>query len=174
MYAASRRWCVLGDFGRAYCSLCSAPPLYGNADPQAMAFNALSQSFIHWGFLAWAILGGLSSIIDGHLHCDKAFLLDTSYSALPSACGDKAINSWIGNVVDAWHCGSSCGYYRSYWFPWPTNQLRSERTVWHFRQLCISKCCYRVCYRNVHAVCIKWQARGIQLVSRYNIILSVC
>eukprot|EP00487_Bulimina_marginata_P011861 TRINITY_DN7767_c0_g1_i1.p1 TRINITY_DN7767_c0_g1~~TRINITY_DN7767_c0_g1_i1.p1 ORF type:complete len:107 (+),score=47.78 TRINITY_DN7767_c0_g1_i1:157-477(+) len=60
----------------------SAPPLYGNADPQAMAFNALSQSFMHWGFLAWAILGGLSSIVLMHLHYDKGLPLKPMYSAL--------------------------------------------------------------------------------------------
>ena len=36
----------------------SPPPLYGSeADVFQKAVNALSQSFMHWGFLAWAILG---------------------------------------------------------------------------------------------------------------------
>ncbi len=55
----------------------SPPPLYGSQEnPQQGAINALSQSFMHWGgFLAWAILGSLTSIVLMHLHYDKGLPL---------------------------------------------------------------------------------------------------
>ncbi len=42
----------------------SSPPLFGveSKTPQAV-YPALSQSFMHWGFLAWAILGSLATIV---------------------------------------------------------------------------------------------------------------
>ena len=54
----------------------SAPPLYGESpDLQQRAFNALSQSFMHWGFLAWSIVGSLTAIVVMHLHYDKGLPL---------------------------------------------------------------------------------------------------
>ena len=78
----------------------SPPPFYGETNIEDMAVNALSQSFLHWGFLAWAILGGLSSIVLMHLHYDKGLPLKPRTLLYP-LLGDKAINGWLGNVVDA-------------------------------------------------------------------------
>ncbi|MDF5446959.1 BCCT family transporter, partial [Vibrio parahaemolyticus] len=78
----------------------TAPPLYGEASPKTAAINALSQSFMHWGFLAWAILGGLSSIVLMHLHYDKGLPLKPRTLLYP-VFGDKAIKGWIGDVADA-------------------------------------------------------------------------
>ncbi|MDW3155754.1 methyl-accepting chemotaxis protein, partial [Vibrio sp. 779(2023)] len=77
----------------------TAPPLYGEASPKTSAINALSQSFMHWGFLAWAILGCLSSIVLMHLHYDKGLPLKPRTLLYP-IFGDKAIHGWIGNLAD--------------------------------------------------------------------------
>ena len=39
------------------------------------AHVALAQSFVHWGFLAWAVLGSLLAIVLMHLHYDKGLPL---------------------------------------------------------------------------------------------------
>ncbi|MBU2897054.1 BCCT family transporter [Vibrio hepatarius] len=78
----------------------SPPPFFGETNMEDMAVNALSQSFLHWGFLAWAILGGLSSIVLMHLHYDKGLPLKPRTLLYP-LFGNKAINGWLGNVVDA-------------------------------------------------------------------------
>ncbi|QGK70188.1 BCCT family transporter [Allosaccharopolyspora coralli] len=43
----------------------SPPPLYADVRPgsQEAVNSALAQSFTHWGFLAWAVLGSLGSIV---------------------------------------------------------------------------------------------------------------
>ncbi|NAW68929.1 BCCT family transporter [Vibrio sp. V27_P1S3P104] len=78
----------------------SAPPIFGAASPQKMAINALSQSFMHWGFLAWAILGCLSSIVLMHLHYDKGLPLKPRTLLYP-ILGQRAVNGWIANTIDA-------------------------------------------------------------------------
>ncbi|TMV05636.1 BCCT family transporter [Ruegeria sediminis] len=80
----------------------STPPLFGDlsADPQAMANAALAQSFLHWGFLAWAILGSLTTVMLMHYHYDKGLPLAPRTLLYP-VFGDRAINGWIGLVADA-------------------------------------------------------------------------
>ncbi len=78
----------------------SPPPFFGDASAVDNAVNALSQSFLHWGFLAWAILGGLSSIVLMHLHYEKGLPLKPRTLLYP-LLGDRAINGWFGNLVDA-------------------------------------------------------------------------
>jgi hypothetical protein len=52
------------------------PPFYGvEGKTYAAGVAALSQSFLHWGFLAWAVLGSLLSIVLMHLHYDKGLPL---------------------------------------------------------------------------------------------------
>jgi glycine betaine transporter len=55
----------------------SPPPLFAGVQPhtEAAAHVALAQSFVHWGFLAWAVLGSLLSIVLMHLHYDKGLPL---------------------------------------------------------------------------------------------------
>ncbi|MGI9288271.1 MAG: BCCT family transporter [Pseudomonadales bacterium] len=79
----------------------SPPPLYGvEAASKAAVFPALAQSFMHWGFLAWTVLGSLTTIILMHLHYDKGLPLKPRTLLYP-IFGDRAINSWLGSVVDA-------------------------------------------------------------------------
>jgi choline-glycine betaine transporter len=80
----------------------STPPLFGDlsADPQAQAHAALAQSFMHWGFLAWAILGALTTVMLMHYHYDKGLPLAPRTLLYP-VFGDRAINGPIGLIADA-------------------------------------------------------------------------
>jgi len=77
------------------------PPLY-DVTPETLeaVYPALAQSFLHWGFLAWAILGSLTTVVLMHLHYDKGLPLKPRTLLYP-VFGNRAINSWLGSVVDA-------------------------------------------------------------------------
>mgnify|MGYP003645051501 FL=1 len=79
----------------------SPPPLYGGeaGTPQA-AYNALAQSFMHWGFLAWAILGTLSGIVLMHLHYEKGLPLKPRTLLYP-VFGERVMTGWFGALIDA-------------------------------------------------------------------------
>ncbi len=79
----------------------SPPPLFDVAPASAAAaYPALAQSFMHWGFLAWAILGSLSTIVLMHLHYNKGLPLQPRTLLYP-VFGRFAIDSWLGSVADA-------------------------------------------------------------------------
>ncbi|WP_300587677.1 BCCT family transporter [Marivita sp.] len=80
----------------------SNPPLFGDlsGDPQAQTHAALAQSFLHWGFLAWAILGSLTTVMLMHYHYDMGLPLAPRTLLYP-VFGDKAINGPIGLIADA-------------------------------------------------------------------------
>ncbi|MEM9629814.1 MAG: BCCT family transporter [Pseudomonadota bacterium] len=80
----------------------SSPPLFGDlsGDPQARADAALAQSFLHWGFLAWAILGSLTTVMLMHYHYDKGLPLAPRTLLYP-VFGDRALNGPIGLIADA-------------------------------------------------------------------------
>jgi glycine betaine transporter len=78
------------------------PPLFGDlsADPAAQTSAALAQSYLHWGFLAWAILGSLTTVMLMHYHYDKGLPLAPRTLLYP-IFGDRAINGPIGLIADA-------------------------------------------------------------------------
>lgn len=79
----------------------SPPPLFDvAAASQEAVYPALAQSFLHWGFLGWALYGGCATIVYMHLHYDKGLPLKPRTLLYP-IFGDKAINTWIGSVADA-------------------------------------------------------------------------
>lgn len=79
----------------------TAPPLYGeSADIQQRAFNALSQSFMHWGFLAWSIVGSLTAIVIMHLHYDKGLPLKPRTLLYPMF-GERVLTGHTGALIDA-------------------------------------------------------------------------
>jgi glycine betaine transporter len=80
----------------------STPPLFGDLsnDPQARADAAMAQSFLHWGFLAWAILGSLTTIMLMHYHYDKGLPLAPRTLLYP-VFGDRALKGPIGLIADA-------------------------------------------------------------------------
>ncbi|GAA4903352.1 BCCT family transporter [Ferrimonas pelagia] len=79
----------------------SPPPLYDAPSGSVEAgYNALSQSFMHWGFLAWAILGSLTAIVFSHLHYDKGLPLKPRTLLYP-IFGQRVMTGWFGAIVDA-------------------------------------------------------------------------
>lgn len=78
------------------------PPLFGDlsGDPTAAAHAALAQSYLHWGFLAWAILGALTTVMLMHYHYEKGLPLAPRTLLYP-VFGDRAINGPIGLIADA-------------------------------------------------------------------------
>lgn len=79
----------------------SSPPYFGAESTTPQAVNpALAQSFMHWGFLAWAILGALTTIMLMHYHYEKGLPLSPRTLLYP-VFGDKAINGPIGLIADA-------------------------------------------------------------------------
>ncbi|MCA8879156.1 MAG: BCCT family transporter [Rhodobacteraceae bacterium] len=80
----------------------STPPLFGDlaGDPAARAHTALAQSFLHWGFLAWAILGALTTVMFMHYHYDRGLPLAPRTLLYP-VFGDRALTGPIGLIADA-------------------------------------------------------------------------
>lgn len=80
----------------------SAPPLFAGteAGTTAAAYNALAQSFMHWGFLAWAILGSLTGIVFMYLHYEKGLPLKPRTLLYP-VFGDRVMTGPLGAIVDA-------------------------------------------------------------------------
>ncbi|AUI87653.1 BCCT transporter [Vibrio azureus] len=151
----------------------SPPPLFGEALPQATAINALSQSFMHWGFLAWAILGCLSSVVLMHLHYDKGLPLKPRTLLYP-IFGDKAINGWIGNLADACSIiAVAAGTIGPIGFlglqiSYALNELFGLPDTFVTQSLVILAAILMYTLSALSGV-----SKGIQLVSRYNIVLSV-
>ena len=80
----------------------SPPPLFAGmqAHTEAAGHAALAQSFVHWGFLAWAVLGSLLAIVLMHLHYDKGLPLAPRTLLYP-LFGERAIKGPIGTLADA-------------------------------------------------------------------------
>ena len=79
----------------------SPPPLFGEENSSAdAAYNALAQSFMHWGFLPWAILSSLTGIVFMYLHYEKGLPLQPRTLLYP-LFGEKALRGPLGTIVDA-------------------------------------------------------------------------
>ncbi len=79
----------------------SPPPIFGGeTGTTEAAYNALAQSFMHWGFLAWAILGSLTGIVFMYLHYEKGLPLKPRTLLYP-VFGDKVMKGAFGTIVDS-------------------------------------------------------------------------
>ncbi|MBP0048257.1 BCCT family transporter [Marinobacterium sp. AK62] len=82
----------------------SPPPAFAAQGVEAgtaqAAYHALAQSFMHWGFLAWAILGSLTGLIFMHLHYEKGLPLKPRTLLYP-VLGERVMSGPLGAVVDA-------------------------------------------------------------------------
>lgn len=77
------------------------PPSFATEASTAEAIApALAQSFMHWGFLAWAVLGSLSAIALAYAHYVKGQPLQPRTLLIP-VFGERAMYSWFGGLVDA-------------------------------------------------------------------------
>ncbi|NAX46395.1 BCCT family transporter [Photobacterium halotolerans] len=80
----------------------TTPPAFDGLaarQPETVA-PALSQSFLHWGFLAWAVLGTLATIVLMYAHHQKGIKLRPRALLYPLV-GDRLENHWLGSVIDA-------------------------------------------------------------------------
>ena len=79
----------------------TSPPLFGveSASPAAV-YPALAQSYMHWGFLAWSVLGSLTAIIFMYLHYDKGLPLKPRILLYP-VFGEVVLHGWLGALIDA-------------------------------------------------------------------------
>lgn len=80
----------------------SPPPAFpgvAKATAEAVA-PALAQCYLHWGFLAWAILGTLGTIILMY-SCYHKNMPMKPRSLLYPVLGEKGVNGPLGTIVDA-------------------------------------------------------------------------
>ena len=151
----------------------SSPPFYGEAQGRTLAINALSQSFLHWGFLAWAILGSLAAIVLMHLHYDKGLPLQPRTLLYP-IFGDKALNGWIGTLADTFCIiAVAAGTIGPIGFlglqiSYALNALFGVQDTLITQSLVVL---FAIAMYTLSA--LSGLSRGIQLISRYNILLSV-
>lgn len=150
----------------------SSPPFYGEAQGRRLAVNALSQSFLHWGFLAWAILGSLAAIVLMHLHYDKGLPLQPRTLLYP-IFGDKALNGWIGTLTDTFCIiAVAAGTIGPIGFlglqiSYALNALFGVQDTLITQSLVVL---FAIAMYTLSA--LSGLSRGIQLVSRYNIMLA--
>lgn len=128
---------------------------------------------MHWGFLAWAILGSLSSIVLMHLHYDKGLPLKPRTLLYP-IFGQRVIDGKLGNLVDALSIiavaagtigpigflGLQISYAVNELFGIPDGLMTQTIVV------VLAMATYTLS-------ALSGLSRGIQIVSRYNIILSL-
>jgi len=77
------------------------PPAFDTeAGTAAAVAPALAQSFMHWGFLAWAILGTLTAIVLAHAHYVQGKPLQPRTLLYP-VFGEKVMSGAFGGIVDA-------------------------------------------------------------------------
>lgn len=77
----------------------TTPPIFSNSGGNHI-FDAFAQSFLHWGFLAWAILGTLGTIVMMYVHYQKGYPMRPRALLYP-LLGDKVFEkSIIGTIAD--------------------------------------------------------------------------
>ncbi|MDC3420895.1 BCCT family transporter [Aquibacillus koreensis] len=79
----------------------TTPPLFpDNSSALAGVEPALAQSFFHWGFLAWAILGTLATIVLMYAHYHKGYPMKPRAFLYP-IFGEKIFHkSVVGSIAD--------------------------------------------------------------------------
>lgn len=76
----------------------STPPSFGEGSGVDPAAAALGQSFVHWGFLVWAILGTLGALV--MLYGAERGMPLRPRTLLYPVMGERIRTSWIGSLVD--------------------------------------------------------------------------
>ena len=83
-----------------YHFLVSPPAFTAEVGTKEAVAGALAQSFMHWGFLAWAILGTLTAVVLAHSHYVKGQPLQPRTLLYP-VFGERVMKGAFGGVVDA-------------------------------------------------------------------------
>ena len=77
------------------------PPAFDTEAGTAEAVSgALAQSFMHWGFMAWAVLGSLTAVVLAHAHYVKGQPLQPRTLLYP-IFGERLMRGPLGGLVDA-------------------------------------------------------------------------
>ena len=79
----------------------TVPPIHEgvSAGTQEAVMPALAQSYMHWGFLAWTILGTISAVVMMYGHYHKGMPLKPRTLLYP-IFGEKLRKSWLGTMID--------------------------------------------------------------------------
>ncbi len=77
------------------------PPAFDTEPGTANAVaGALGQSFMHWGFMAWAVLGSLTAVVLAHAHYVKGQPLQPRTLLYP-VLGERLMRGPLGSILDA-------------------------------------------------------------------------
>jgi len=79
----------------------SSPPPFFDDDAKSVeaAYSALAQTFVHWGFLPWAVYGSLTAVMLMTYHYEQGLPLAPRTLLYP-VFGKRAIEGPIGLIVD--------------------------------------------------------------------------
>lgn len=153
----------------------NSPPYFDvEAGSSQAASAALAQSFMHWGFLAWTILGSLSTITLMHLHYHKGLPLKPRTLLYP-VLGDRVLNGWLGGAVDAFAVIAVIagtvgpigflGLQMSY----------SLAALFGFEDTVVTQILIVLALMGLYTTsAISGLTRGIQILSSINVVLGVC
>jgi choline-glycine betaine transporter len=85
-----------------YHFVAQAPPAFSGVETGTAEAvrGALAQSFMHWGFLAWAVLGSLTSLVLVHAHYTHGKPLQPRTLLFP-IFGERVMRGAFGGLVDA-------------------------------------------------------------------------
>ncbi|MDG1035005.1 MAG: BCCT family transporter [Luminiphilus sp.] len=153
--------------------LVSPPPLFdGYTTTQTTTGVALAQAFLHWGFLAWSILGSLTAVLLMHLHYDRGLPLAprtllyplVGESGVRGRLGDAAdivsvVAVFAGTVGPIGFLGLQVSYGLSELYGSPDTKLIQIATIAALMALYLLSA-------------VSGMHRGIQLLSRANIVLG--
>ncbi len=79
----------------------SVPPVFGGVESatKAAVIPAMEQSFLHWGFLAWSILGTLGAVVLMYVHYHRGHALQARGLLYP-VFGDKIMTNTLGQLTE--------------------------------------------------------------------------
>jgi len=79
----------------------STPPVFDGVESatKAAIVPAMEQSFLHWGFLAWSILGTLGAVVLMYVHYHKGHKLQARGLLYP-VFGEKIMKNGLGQIVE--------------------------------------------------------------------------
>jgi glycine betaine transporter len=79
----------------------STPPVFDGVESatKAAVVPAMEQSFLHWGFLAWSILGTLGAVVLMYVHYHKGHPLQARALLYP-VFGEKIMKNRLGQVAE--------------------------------------------------------------------------
>jgi choline-glycine betaine transporter len=154
----------------------TTPPSFSGVESATAAavVPAMEQSFLHWGFLAWSILGTLGAVVLMYTHYHKGLPLQ-SRALLYPVFGEAIMTSTLGKVAEGFSIlAVAAGTIGPIGFlglqiSFALDQMFGIPNVYATQLAIIAAL---VCVYTISAV--TGLHRGIQLLSRINVIMTVC